>query len=431
VFSFQGCVSRTRSASEGEAGQSILPDAPSLARRVRGRPAEAGTPAGTKTPACRRHLSHGLARSGGLLCDGYNVPMIDEFRQYISDIELEKMGPLVQRFPKSTFNSSAISQLGIGVVGAGMAAGFLAASFTVVVSQVREEQLPFQQAMWGLAAAFGILSLYGWLTGAWRLWMGLAHVGRWWLIGERGLVILNHGKVEHSVPLTELRVKSATSNAGLPQLVAGGKSLPLPQKEEETVTRAIAEQQRKVRSGGTHATSVTPYALAWSEAKLFGQDRIFRIYPDGERVLVIYAGDFLAEKMGIKSPGMALLGPVGLVAGAGQAYTSWLAGRGFDKRAAFLDAMSVEELREEARNNAASTILTPADTANVHIGPVIDRFWGNTYLQEHVVGLLTFEQPKKKWELAFFSREERNFAIEALLGAFGRERVTTRLDTWK
>lgn len=46
MFSFQGCVSRTRIANEGATGRMLCPGSPSLARPVGGRQAEAGTPAG-------------------------------------------------------------------------------------------------------------------------------------------------------------------------------------------------------------------------------------------------------------------------------------------------------------------------------------------------------------------------------------------------
>jgi hypothetical protein len=352
--------------------------------------------------------------------------MIEEFRQFISDDELVNLGPLVEQFPKSKWDRGALSQFGVAVCGAGICATCLAVSFLVVVSDKPEEQLPFQQAMWGFAAVGAILGLYGFFTGVWRALFGVAHVGRWWLLFERGLVIVNCGKVERLYFLSELHIQTPTSITSQVRLIDDkGRSLPLPVGFEEKLTRTVQDQQRKLRSGGVQQPRERiPYALAWAEAKLFGEDRIFRIYPDGQSVLVIYAGQFLPEKMGANLGSGPMIGAVGLVAAAGQAYTGWIVSRDFDKRSAYLDAMSIEELREEAQNNKASAVLAAASTTAIHLGPAVMRFWSNDYLQSQVKGRLTFQHNRKTWELAFFTAEERNYALGALLAAFPQQ-VTT------
>jgi hypothetical protein len=354
--------------------------------------------------------------------------MIEEFRQFISDDDLGKLGPFVEQFPKSKWDRGALSQFGMAVCGAGICATCLAVSFLVVVSDKPEEQLPFQQAMWGFAAVGAIIGLYGFFTGISRAIFGVAHVGRWWLLFERGLVIANDGKVQHLGLLSQLHIQSPTSVTGTPRLVDDtGRSLPLPLHLEEKLTRTVQDQQRKLRAGGApqpQPQERVPYALAWAEAKLFGEDRVFRLYADGQSVLVIYAGQFLPEKMGARLASGPMIGAVGLVAAAGQAYTSWIVSRDFDKRASYLDAMSIEALREEAAHNKASAVLIAATTQKIHLGPAVTRFWSNDYLQSQVKGRLTFVCNGKKWELAFFTPEERDYALGALLAAFP-DQVTT------
>lgn len=77
-----------------------------------------------------------------------NSGILDEFRQFIHDSDLRQYGALLRVFPKWTFDRSALSQFGIAVVGVAIAARCLVVSFTVVISDKPEEQLPFQQAMW-------------------------------------------------------------------------------------------------------------------------------------------------------------------------------------------------------------------------------------------------------------------------------------------
>lgn len=355
--------------------------------------------------------------------------MIEDFRQYISDEDLARFGPLVEQFPKSKSDRGSLSQFGVFVVSAAACAVCLVVSFAVVVSEKPEEQLPFQQAMWGLAAVAAILGLYGLFTGISRAMFGVAHIGRWWLLFERGLAIVNNGRAQHVHLLSELHVESPTSLTAKPRLVnQTGLSLPLPVGMEEKLTRGIQLLQRELRVDTVPQLEGLvpriPFALAWSEAKLWGEDRVFRIYADGPSVLVIYAGQFVPEKMGAKMQNIPMIGAIGLAAVASQAYGDWLASRDFDRRAAWLNAMSIEELREEAQHNKASAILTAATTQNIHLGPAVTRFWSNDYLQSQVKGRLTFQHNRKTWELAFFTAEERDYALQALTATFGRQQIT-------
>ena len=352
---------------------------------------------------------------------------IDDFRHLIPDDVLQRFGPLIKSWPKWTWERSPWAQVGFGVVGAAVAVTLLVVSFQVVVSNKPEEQLPFQQAMWGFAGAFGILMLYGFGTAAWRAMFGVASVGPWWLLFERGLVILKNGKLQTASPLDELRIKSATDLAGKPQLLdADSRPLSLPMNAEEEVVKGVQELQREERRNAGQAPHTRiPYALIWAEAKWIGEDRVFRVYPNGKSVLLIYAGTFLPEKMGLNKG--FLPGATGLVAGLATAYGDWMAGKDFDKRAAWLDAMSLEELRVEAHNNDASRILTASTTTEINLGPPVSRFWSNDYLQSKVTGRLIFKHKGKKWELAFFTPEERDFALRALREAFGPEQITCEL----
>jgi hypothetical protein len=355
--------------------------------------------------------------------------MIEDFRRFVADDDLQRCGPVVEQFPEWSFDRSPISQFGIAAVCSILAAVFFAISFTVVVSDAPDEQLPFQQAMWGLAAAAALFGLYGLASGVWRAMFGMADVGQWWLLGERGLIIVNNGRVQRADLLANLRVKTPASMAALPQLVdVAGQSLPLPLRMEERLTSAIQAQQKRLRRDSSPGPHVRlPYALAWWGAKLFGDDRVFRLYPAGNSVLVIYAGEFVADKFGEEEGRPILTGAVGLVGAAPQAYGNWLGGREFAKRAEYLDAMSLDELREEAIYNASSAILTPENTTSLQFGPAVTPFWSNAFLQAQVKGRLAFRANRRKWELAFFTEQERDFAADALSAAFGSERLASPL----
>ena len=361
---------------------------------------------------------------------------IEDFRHIIPEDALQRFGPLVEAWPKWTLERSPWSQMGIAAVSAAVAVVLLVVSFQVVVSDKPDEQLPFQQAMWGLAGAFGVLMLYGLGTALWRSVFGVASVGQWWLLMERGLVVVKNGKLQSAAPLDEVRIKTKTAVAqtAAQLLDGGGRSLALPLRAEEEFITAVQQQQRKsLRQESPAATPTPPFVLAWSEAKLFGEDRVFRIYRDGQSLLVIYAGQFLPQKMGVKGflPDAvrlaSMLTPAGLLVNAGVAYGDWVVGKDFDKRAAWLDAMSLEELRVEANNNDASRIITVSTTTDINFGFPDTKFWSNEYLHSKVTGCLTFKHKGKKWELAFFTVEERDFTCKALREIFGRERVVSQI----
>jgi len=350
---------------------------------------------------------------------------LEEFRHLIPDDVFRRFGPLVESWPKWTWERSGLSQLAMGAVSLAAAVILLVISFQVVVSDKPEEQLPFQQAMWGFAGGAGILMLYGLGTGLWRMVFGTASVGQWWLLCEGGLILLSSGKVQSASPLDELRVKTATSLTGKPQVIDGdGRAVSLPVNAETNLVEAIQQLQRKTLRDETSPTNI-PFCLAWMEAKLFGEDSVYRIYPDVARksVLLIYAGQFLPQKMGQEGfvPNAVRLAtcltPAGLVVNMAAAYGDWIVGKNYDKRAAHLDGMTLDELRMEARNNDASRILTPSQTTELRIAAPVSRFWSNDFLQSKVTGVLSFTHQGKHWELSFFTREEENFAREGFTEA--------------
>lgn len=357
-------------------------------------------------------------------------PKLEDFRHLVPEETLNRLGPLKESWPKWNWDRSPWSQMGIAAVSLAVAVALLVVSFQVVVSDKPDEQLPFQQAMWGLAGSFGVLMLYGLGTALWRAIFGIASVGQWWLLLERGLIIVSSGKLQTAAPLDELRIKSSTSLTGQPQLLDGdGRSLSLPLRTEEKFILAVQEQQRQTRRQETTAAPAKiPFAQAWAEAKflgLLGEDSVFRIYRDGQSLLLIYAGQFLPEKMGLNKGFMP--GAAGLVGGLATAYGDWIVGKDFEKRAAWLDAMTIEELRVEAHNNDASRILTASTTTDINIGFPETKFWSNDYLMFKVTGCLSFKHKGKKVQVAFFTEEERNFTVKALREIFGRERVVSQI----
>lgn len=359
-------------------------------------------------------------------------PTLEEFSPLLRDeADVASYGSLISVTPKSDFGRTALSQFLFGIVGALIAVIFLIVSFKVVVSNIPSEQLPFQQAMWGIAAVGGILMLYGFGSGVMRSSHGLASVGRWWLLFERGLVILNSGKIEWSGPLDALVSKSkATIGSQMKLADDSGRTLPLPLQREDSMIHMILEQARKAKQarGRDSAPASIPYVLGWAEAKWFGDDRVFRIYPDGDQILVIFAGQFVPEKLGVEgSPGIHRVpGAIGALSSALSKYTSWQLGKEFDARSKYLDAMSVEELRSETRNNSASGRMTPDNTNDIFIGPPEDTIWSIDYLMDQIAARLKFRLQGKKWELTFFSPEEADFITESLVRIFGEQAVKIR-----
>ena len=196
---------------------------------------------------------------------------IEDFRHLVSEDMLNSFGPLVQSFPKWTFERSPWSQLGMAAVGAAMAVVCLVVSFQVVVSNMPEEQLPFQQAMWGFAGVAGILMLYGLGTGLWRAIFGISSVGQWWLLLERGLIIVKNGKAD-SYPLNHLRIKSAVGIGNKPQLLdANDRSLALPLNAEEALIMQIVELQRRARQRRPKRANAAPLRPDLGRSKMVGR----------------------------------------------------------------------------------------------------------------------------------------------------------------
>jgi hypothetical protein len=377
-------------------------------------------------------------------------PTLDDFRSHIPEETLARFGSLVQLFPKRTWDRTALSQFGMAVVGAAAAVVCLVVSLQVVVSNKPEEQLPFQQAMWGLAAVAGILALYGICTGISRALVGISGVGKWWLLLERGLVILSSGKVQQAIPLDELKVKTGSQIASQWKLLdAAERALPLPPFGEVPLVDAVIAQQNEFRSRAaatTPAVPAPPHVLAWMEGKWFFEDRTYRLYPDGKQVLLIFAGQFEPEQFGIDST-TVLPVVIGIAARAAKAIRERLAGKRIekqiDKRAAYLDALSLDQLRAEARRNDASRILTPEMTNKIRFGPATATNWSNDALVERATARLFFIHQQNAWalhffhtwdleifreldldyfwtwQLTFFTPQDRDFAREVFCQAFG------------
>jgi hypothetical protein len=80
---------------------------------------------------------------------------LEDFRHLISDDVARRFDPLVQSWPKWAWDRSGWSQLAMAAVSAVMAAVCLVVSIRVIVSDKPDEQLAFQQAMWGFAGVAG------------------------------------------------------------------------------------------------------------------------------------------------------------------------------------------------------------------------------------------------------------------------------------
>lgn len=355
------------------------------------------------------------------------IPTLEEFAPLLRENDaVQGHGNLLQVYPKADFGRTAISQFLLGLVGGVIAVVCLVVSFQVVVSNVPAEQRPFQQAMWGFAAVGGILMFYGIGSGVWRQTNGLAQVGRWWLLFERRFVILNHGEVEWAGPLEAIDTRSSGSIGSSMKLTdETGRTLAMPLKNGDEMILAILNQlQEAGRGDGKKPSEPDPYALGWAEAKWFGDDQVFRIYPDGPSILLVFAGQLVPEKIGTERIHNRIPGVVGVAGTAMIKYRDWVLGEEFDTRARYLDALSMEQLRKETRHNSASGEFTAENATEVSIGTSTDTLWGLDLLKGEPTTQWKFRLNRKKWELNFLSPEEASLVQEAVIQILGPDAVT-------
>lgn len=356
--------------------------------------------------------------------------------------QINRFGPVRDYFPRSffaTFERSAINKVGVGFVGLGIVGLGLWLSFNVVVSEKPEEQFPFQSAMWGFAAVGGILAAYGFFDAIRRSMLGIANLGRWWIVLDRGFVILNNGAVEKELPLADLRViGNDTLKEPLQLMTADGKAISTDARYQRDIALGVQKQQRAAKASAVQTTAASsaaatpkvhkrahdnPFVYAWHSAWMWDDDRIYRIYHDGKDVLVVSAGPFSRAKLGVNFKGLPFHDPKE----PDQPVPGWFGDGEFEKRYRYLNGLSIEELRHEAALNKNCAVLNVGNTKGIVIEPPL---WGNMArwlsspeIEKSIAGRVRFFHKGWLWRLMIFRQQEMEFVIECLREAFGDDAV--------
>jgi hypothetical protein len=185
------------------------------------------------------------------------------------------------------------------------------------------------------------------------------------------------------------------------------------------------------------------YFIAAYEGTLVHLPKLYRIYPDGDGLLVIHAGPFnwwmvdslkswsrvrnSAARTGAMH-GAAVGFGIGLVASAVTLITSASEARELAKRAAVLDPMPIDQLRTQTVADKASFRLTADTASDVRIYPPSTSIFANKNVQGAIEGNLRFtHRPTGKWDFLLLTKPDAKAAIRAFRSALGKENVAVTL----
>lgn len=204
---------------------------------------------------------------------------------------------------------------------------------------------------------------------------------------------------------------------------------------------------------------VLPYFFAVYES---GDSKLFRVYADSDALLFIFAGPYHMSLVdGMKAmrgepagdaaltPG-EVIGKSALAAGrAGAIAGSAMAGAGIgmlaagigggllmagaklaagqiDKRTQVLDAMSLDQLRDEANTAKGSFRVARDNTSNVQLLPVKSGIFSSD--DATFTGYLQFaHKPTGKWKLKFFTQLDAQSAIQEFRRVMGDANVVVQI----
>jgi hypothetical protein len=211
--------------------------------------------------------------------------------------------------------------------------------------------------------------------------------------------------------------------------VAHGEKVPVPNPVTEPDKGAMPE-----------------YFVAAYEGTLVHLPKLYRIYADGDGLLVIHAGPFnwwmvdaLKTWAGIRNTavrtgaahGAAVGFGIGLAASVVGIFTGANEARELAKRAAVLDPLPIEQLRTQTLADKNSFRLTADNAADVRIYPPSTGIFANKNVQGAIVGNLRFtHRPTGKWDFLLLTKQDAKAAIRAFRGALGKENVSVTLK-WK
>jgi hypothetical protein len=207
--------------------------------------------------------------------------------------------------------------------------------------------------------------------------------------------------------------------------------------------RDTAPSQNKDAAANPDPKGPPDYFIAAYDGSLVHFPKLYRIYPDGDGLLVIHAGPFnwwmvdsLRNWAGARDTAVRTAAGHGAAAGFGIGLAASVVGiftgaseaRELAKRAAVLDPMPMEQLRTQTVADKASFRLTADTASDVRIYPPSTGIFANRKVQGEIVGNLHFtHRPTGKWDLLLLTKPDAKAAIRAFRGALGKENVAVTL----
>ena len=176
---------------------------------------------------------------------------------------------------------------------------------------------------------------------------------------------------------------------------------------------------------------------------LIHKPKFFRVYPDGDELLFVHSGPFnwsaldiavgrdAIKAMAIRNSAMygAEVGiGLGLVAAGLMALTNAQERKEIARRAAELDPLTIEQLREEVDKEKASFRVTVDNTRDVKVEPPKTGIFANKNVEPNIIGRLRFtHDPTGKWALLIVSKPDARATIKYFRKVFGRDNVDVEL----
>jgi len=172
--------------------------------------------------------------------------------------------------------------------------------------------------------------------------------------------------------------------------------------------------------------------------------RVFRVYPDGDDLLFVWAGPFSwgaidalamqghiaasAFRAGMAAGGAEAGLAVGLAGAALTAISDAAIRRQMTKRQEELDPMTMDQLRAQADGDKTSFRVTADTTTDARIGPPASGIWANKDIEAAIAGHLYFRHDRTgKWNLVLLTNADASAAIRAFRRVLGKRKVDVTL----
>ena len=176
---------------------------------------------------------------------------------------------------------------------------------------------------------------------------------------------------------------------------------------------------------------------------LIHKSKFFRVYPDGDELLFVHSGPFNWSALDIAVGRDAIRGMavrnsamygaevgvgLGLIAAGAMALVNAQERKEIARRAAVLDPMTVEQLREEIDKDKASFRVNVKNTKDVKVEPPKTGIFANKNIEPNIIGRLRFtHEPTGKWALLIVTKPDARAIIRYFRKVFGRDQVDVEL----